>query len=248
MAKHHAISADLARQLLDYDPDAGVLRWKPRTPDMFGKSTRFSADTQCRQWNGRHAGTVAGSRTKKGYLHVQLNGEIYSGHHLMWLIHTGEHAPHEIDHRDGDTGNNKFFNFRPAGPGENAQNRKLNRNNTSGITGVAWIEKSKKWKVIFRRKYLGLFDTSEEAEAVYLSEKRRCHQFQPHPRYLPEIDVVLSDDTKSRMFYPGKKKVMPRSACDKMRQIRLGTKHTAETRAKMSATHKERLAKIRGES
>ncbi len=40
-------------------------------------------------------------------------------------------------------------------------------NNTSGFVGVSFNKKTRKWKAQHRRRYLGLFNTREEAAAAY---------------------------------------------------------------------------------
>ena len=75
-----------------------------------------------------------------------------------------------VDHRDGDPLNNKLENLRWATVSENNTNVKMKSHNTSGVKGVCWHKPSSKWCVQIRingvNKYLGLFETIEEATAV----------------------------------------------------------------------------------
>jgi hypothetical protein len=77
------------------------------------------------------------------------------------------------------------LNLRVGTHGENSQNLKLYKNNTSGFTGVTF-SKWGKWRaeiwVSGRAYHLGYFDTPELAYAAYLEGKRRLHAFQPTPR------------------------------------------------------------------
>jgi hypothetical protein len=50
-----------------------------------------------------------------------------------------------IDHRDGDGLNNQRSNLRPATMSGNAQNRRKQRNNTSGFIGVTWHGQRDMW-------------------------------------------------------------------------------------------------------
>jgi hypothetical protein len=106
------------------------------------------------------------------------------------------------------------------------------------MTGVCWIADFKKWKAIFASTYLGLFDSADEAQAVYLAEKRKRHRFQPHPRYLPEVDTDLSDATREKICVPGKRRKASAETREKIRQSRLGTHLSVETKAKIGAASK----------
>jgi hypothetical protein len=76
----------------------------------------------------------------------------------------------EIDHRNGDGLDNRRANLRLATPAQNARNRPLQSNNTSGVKGVDWYPSKKKWRARIKvnNKYidLGLFDYLEDAKKV----------------------------------------------------------------------------------
>ena len=72
-----------------------------------------------------------------------------------------------VDHINGDKTDNRKENLRLCQQNENARNRKRNKNNTSGVTGVRFHRQSGKWvariKVNYRYIALGSYDTMEEA-------------------------------------------------------------------------------------
>ena len=85
------------------------------------------------------------------------------------------------DHIDKNPFNNRKNNLRPANPNENARNKSLQRNNTSGVSGVSFDKNCNKWiayiTVNNKHKYLGCFANKEdaiktrlEAEAKYFGE------------------------------------------------------------------------------
>lgn len=75
-----------------------------------------------------------------------------------------------VDHIDRDSLNNRRENLRIVSPGENMQNRKIHRNNTSGVRGVSWYKKTGQWRVQLslngKMKNLGLFDHFDDAVTV----------------------------------------------------------------------------------
>lgn len=86
-----------------------------------------------------------------------------------------------IDHRNGDRTNNIRDNLRIATQSENTINHKRSGYNTSGVTGVSWNKRDKKWEAYITknkiRKHLGYFNSFEdavkvrkEAEEIYFGE------------------------------------------------------------------------------
>jgi len=112
-------------------------------------------------------GQESGCIDDKGYKCTTISGKIYKTHRLIFLYHYG-YLPKFIDHIDGDILNNNIENLRSATKSENACNRGKQNNNTSGIKGVTWDKKLKKWKAQCKKNgkyyYLGLYDKIQDAE------------------------------------------------------------------------------------
>ena len=119
-------------------------------------------------------------------LRFRIGQRLYSAHRLAWLYMTGSWPTSHIDHINGDRRDNRFCNLREATPAENAQNKSLYSNNTSGYPGVHWDRKAQLWRaqirVQGRRIHLGRFPTPDEAYRAYLKGKAEYHTFQPAPR------------------------------------------------------------------
>lgn len=83
----------------------------------------------------------------------------------------------EVDHRDGDGLNNRRSNLRAATRSENARNRSLQANNTSGIKGVSWDQEVKKWRVRIwvdgKNLSLGHFKCQTAAALAYAKASRK---------------------------------------------------------------------------
>ncbi len=82
--------------------------------------------------------------------------------------------PREVDHINHDTLDNRKQNLRAVTPQENALNKSVYRNNTSGVPGIYQV--GKKWRAQFRRgghlTNVGTFGSREEAVAARTKEFR----------------------------------------------------------------------------
>jgi hypothetical protein len=84
----------------------------------------------------------------------------------------------EIDHIDRNTQNNAWHNLRLATSHEQALNRKVRRDSTTGLRGV--INTGKKYQAKIQRngvrEHLGTFDTPLAAGNAYKSAASRVMQ------------------------------------------------------------------------
>lgn len=163
------LSQEDIKAILDYDPGTGVFRWK------------------IQQSNSIKSGDVAGY-IDDGYRKISIFGAEYKAHRVAWVWMTGEWPVDQVDHRNRDRSDNRWSNLRQATTAENKQNQKIYKNNTSGLTGVTFDKKSKKWLarigVCGVRKYLGSFDDASSAFAAYTVAKASLHSFNPfHPEH-----------------------------------------------------------------
>ena len=79
-----------------------------------------------------------------------------------------------IDHIDRNPLNNCRTNLRFATLSEQQINQGMQRNNTSGVTGVYWNKETNKWKVMIDCKYVGYYEVFEKAcEARVQAENER---------------------------------------------------------------------------
>ena len=128
-AKEALLTAEELRKLLDYNPETGEFYWK--------------VDRVC-----IHAGTKAGIVHHRGYVTITIKGKSYLAHRLAWLHYYGEwpaNDMYQIDHINGNRADNRIINLRLATKSNNASNRKVPICNTSGVIGVAFSAKAKRW-------------------------------------------------------------------------------------------------------
>ncbi len=128
---------------------------------------------------GRSKGSVAGTIESNGHRQMRIDGVLYLAHRLAWLYTYGEWPPYELDHINNIRDDNRLCNLRLAKPGQNAKNRKLNKNNISGFKGVSY-HNSGRWQAQIQSDkclvYLGLYETPEEAYEAYKNAALRLHK------------------------------------------------------------------------
>ena len=90
--------------------------------------------------------------------------------HRLVAIHFIPNIKNEpyIDHVNNIKLDNTISNLRWCTNGQNQHNKPISCKNTSGIKGVSWCKKSKKWRVriCFNNNdiYLGLYSNIEDAK------------------------------------------------------------------------------------
>jgi hypothetical protein len=90
-------------------------------------------------------------------------------HRLILGLEFGD--PRKGDHRFGRKLDNRRSELRICSSIENSRNRLRNANNKSGFKGVTLHKRSLRWvakiRVRGKGRYLGLYETAEEAHEVY---------------------------------------------------------------------------------
>ena len=84
-----------------------------------------------------------------------------------------------VDHRNGDSTDNRRSNLRLATLSENNRNMGLSSRNTSGFKGVSYYASRNKYRAYIKlngnRKHLGYFETAEDAAEAYDEAARKLH-------------------------------------------------------------------------
>jgi hypothetical protein len=157
------LTQERLKELLHYNPETGIFT----NLTQRGKSIKI--------------GGVAGCKDK-GYVRIEIDYKTYQAHRLAWLYAYGEFPEKFIDHMNEIRDDNRIINLRLATRQENYHNISTpNKNNASGFRGVCWHKFSRTWRSQIRvngkDKYLGDFDTAEQASESYLAAKRELHPF-----------------------------------------------------------------------
>tara|TARA_R110000796_G_scaffold19379_3_gene58274 strand:+ start:112 stop:582 length:471 start_codon:yes stop_codon:yes gene_type:complete len=111
---------------------------------------------------------IAGTKTKAGYIKLQINKISYSAHRLVWVLFNKDiPLDKQIDHIDRDKSNNKIENLRLVDHVANALNKKCKKSNT-GIRGVSKDRNYYKVSFTIKNKstHVGNFKNFEDAKKV----------------------------------------------------------------------------------
>lgn len=140
------LTAELVREMLSYNPDTGCFRSMARNRKV-------------------------GSTDKDGYLVIMISKKTYKAHRLAWLYVNGSWPTAQIDHINGVKNDNRISNLREATNAQNAVNTGVIKTNTSGLKGVSYSAKRRKYRAQImrsgRNQTVGFFDSAHEAHAAY---------------------------------------------------------------------------------
>lgn len=159
------LTPDYLLECFDFDRAHGTLTWRHR-PER-----HFNTAEDHKLWTSRIAGQVAGARREDGYVRIVLDGKRYYAHRIIYAIDRNinlEDIPPEIDHIDFDKTNNRPENLREATRSQNVMNTSVRSDSLSGIKGVQFDRKRRKWVARIKSGDVRLrmaFETPSEASA-----------------------------------------------------------------------------------
>lgn len=132
---------------------------------------------RCNKKNGVHYVQVKNTpNDKDGYNRVKCKGKMYFRHRIMGYCFLGldiDDPKQQIDHIDRIKLNNHISNLRIVTNQQNQFNR--------GAKGYCWHKQKNKWQSSIalngKVKFLGLFDTEDDAHNAYLEAKEKYHNY-----------------------------------------------------------------------
>lgn len=114
----------------------------------------------------------AGCKMQIGYLCIRILDKLYYCHRLAWLYMTGSFPPGQIDHINGKRDDNRWENLRNVSQNTNCQmHHHASKSSKTGYLGVTAEGRSGRYIARFAAKYIGKFDTPQEAHEAYLAYK-----------------------------------------------------------------------------
>ncbi|HFZ4875223.1 HNH endonuclease [Serratia marcescens] len=138
---------------LHYHKDTGLFTWR-----------------EARK-NHMKRGDVAGTPNSNGYININFKGKVIRAHRLAWMFVYGVWPSNSIDHKNGNTSDNRIVNLRECSHGENMMNRGCHKNNTSGFKGVTLRECGSKWRACIslngKQISLGSYRKASQASSAY---------------------------------------------------------------------------------
>ena len=126
----------------------------------------------------RRSNKPAGTVVKNKYIQIRHGENKFLAHRAIFMMFNG-YLPEYIDHIDGNGFNNNINNLREATRAQNSMNSKIRKDSTTGVKGVGYCKKCKKWfgrvTVDGKSNSLGYFDTIENAEKAVKSARNLLH-------------------------------------------------------------------------
>tara|TARA_R110000851_G_C13102500_1_gene568957 strand:- start:30975 stop:31535 length:561 start_codon:yes stop_codon:yes gene_type:complete len=148
------------RELVDYCPSTGALRWKVKVSQ---------------RQIGQRADTRGSSR---GYRQVVYRGRKYLAHRIIFALINGEGPRGYVDHINGNPSDNRAWNLRGCEQWQNSLNGAMRSDNTTKFKGVSAVISggTTQYRAAIknhgRTYFLGLFDSKESASAAYQGAAR----------------------------------------------------------------------------
>jgi len=125
----------------------------------------------------QHAGVRAGTKTKKGYIRIRIDGVFYMEHRLVFFMHHGR-WPEVTDHINGVRDDNHIENLRECTHMQNAQNAK-GKGDRALPKGVHYHKKRHRYcayvDLAGRRHYVGEYHTLEDAAKAVRTKRKQLH-------------------------------------------------------------------------
>jgi hypothetical protein len=120
-------------------------------------------------WNKKYAGKEAFTTVFDGYRTGAINGDTLQAHRVIWkMVHDEE--PENVDHENGQRDDNRLTNLRGTDPLGNARNASKRSDNRSGVTGVCFKSRERKWQAYInvdgKPRTIGTYQSFDEAVAA----------------------------------------------------------------------------------
>lgn len=142
--KQDKLSYKRLTKILDYNPETGIF-------------TNKINRSRCVR-----IGYESGYLDSEGYRGIGIDGVSYKTHRLAWFYIHKKWPVDQLDHINRVRDDNRICNLREATHSINMLNVKHKAEKRSGIEGICWDKRIKKWNVGHKKKYLCSVDSIEE--------------------------------------------------------------------------------------
>ncbi len=145
------------------------------------------------------AGNPAGS-AQDGKFMVGLNGELHFGHRLAWFYVHGAWPEGYVVPINGNFLDLRLENLKCESRAEAVHRSKVRSTSSSGVTGVSWNTRDRKWvasvTINYRQINLGSFSTIEEAKSAY--DEAKLNAPTPDPQAVQKKRVAIALKARQR--------------------------------------------------
>jgi hypothetical protein len=138
---------EVLNELLDYNPDTGILSYKVSRGGHIMK------------------GKEAGNKTPRGYRQIKIGGISYQAHRIIWKMMYGDEPDGDkvIDHINQVKNDNRVCNLRLISKSENNINGGAGKPGPTGISYIGWEKRREIYVVRVKNKYIGRCKTLDGA-------------------------------------------------------------------------------------
>ena len=139
--------------LLTYDEAHRQYQYNPTTGELISRRLKKATSRQ----------------DKEGYVRLKIKGRDVFAHRVAFMMYHGYYPEGQIDHINRVKYDNRIDNLREASATCQNRNKPPQSNNSSGVKGVSYTAKTKKWKAAIKINgkwhYLGQYEDFYEAVA-----------------------------------------------------------------------------------
>ena len=144
------ITQEYLKENIHYDPLTGIFTW-------------------VKKGRGRKINNTPGYINRAGptrlYRNITFFDKEYGAHRIAWMYLYGEFPKEDIDHINGDGLDNRLCNLRAVSRADNLKNKRVYKNNKSGVMGVSL--RGGKWRARIKlnglEQCLGSYASKAEA-------------------------------------------------------------------------------------
>jgi len=155
------LTVDYLKEIIHYNPETGIFTWILARPKI-------------------RAGQIAGYKTHKNRIEIEIHGKAYQASRLAVFYMTGEWPRHQVDHINCIRHDNRWCNLREATQSQNQANRPARKGKKIPFKGVT-IKKHLPKPFVAQickngqHKHLGCYSTPEEAHKAYIDAANDLH-------------------------------------------------------------------------
>jgi len=129
--------------------------------------------------NQAKEGHQSGCVDQTGYIYIYFKMTRLLAHRMAWMYMYGIEPDGQIDHINGDRTDNRIANLRVSTAHQNARNRGLSKNSSTGFKNISWNAERGSWEVSIKmngkKAFFKRFKILQEAQRAAISAREELH-------------------------------------------------------------------------